>query len=184
MVKQRLLLISLDGLGPGDLPHVFRLLPETAKLLQQLHYAELNCAPLTSAQAIWAELLTGRYWYENGCAGFSRPRGSLQKLEIFTEDDLLAPVTLLSGRKDVVVNVPLLKPGAGRDFLCDGSTPVNEFVKLTSPLQDEFFQRYRPRPFASAINAVSHTLEAFGVCIDVERVRMHCAMSLADKVHD
>jgi predicted AlkP superfamily phosphohydrolase/phosphomutase len=179
MQESQLIIVSVDGLGPHDLGPLYDLMPKTAKHLAKLSYRNLNCVPLVSPQAVWAELLTGRPWFENGCAGFSKPNGSLQNLAVFTEDSLLVPVELLSKTKNVVINIPLLQPSHGdRDFLSDGSAPASKAVSPPELLMDELFQRYRPRPYASSIAAMAKPLEALKRCIETERIRLHCAMSL------
>jgi hypothetical protein len=174
-----LTLIAVDGLGELDLPHLLKLMPKTADLLKSFEGRKLNSRPFGGAQPIWAELLTGRPWFENGCAGYSRPGSSLNHLEVFSEDDLSAPVTLLSRVSDIVINIPLLKPiEKERVWLSDGSTSTNTMVSPVSLLNESLFGQYQARPYASAIEALPQLWTALDACLKTERVRLQCAMEL------
>ncbi len=176
---KRLIILCLDGLGANDLPSFFELIPKTASFLRRLQQLNLVATPLVSAQASWAELLTGRPWYENGCAGYSKPVNSLNHLEVFSEEDLLCPIKLLLGGPSIVVNVPLLNPAdENRIWLSDGSGSSIRTVSPTLILNDELLNQYEPRPYYSVVQSLSSLSVNLDRCLKSERTRVDCAMRL------
>lgn len=152
------------------------------RLCEEHDFAFLDAAPFISAQPIWAELLTGEPWFKNGCAGYSRPAGSLNKVEVVSEEHLLRPVNLLRDRRSIVINVPLLRPdNRTRIWLSDGSSPSGHIVSPERLREDEPFSSYEPRPYSSIIEMLSSPRKAIAKCLEIEMKRLVCAQALLRK---
>lgn len=139
------ILISLDGLSPREFKSLLERMPHAKALFKTV--SEVDSAPFSAPQPIWAELLTGKAWFENGCAAYSRPDKSLNKLHVFTEKDLLTPVSLVDNDDSVIVcNVPILIP-AKRMWISDGSMPTAQSI---SPAKlSQYFGSYKPRVYSN-----------------------------------
>jgi len=176
---RRFVLLSLDGLSLQQFQAVLVMLPEMIRSIGRFHSCILDTKPLVSAQAIWAELLTGHHWFENGCAGYSKPVRTLNALDIFGESDLLVPMKLLSPLSNLIVNIPLIKPAdRSRIWLSDGSTSSNKTVSPRSLDREKPFSDYQPRPFASIVEALSKVETSLDACLETERIRLDCALEL------
>jgi hypothetical protein len=154
-MQRRSFLISLDGLSWGQFSALLELMPQVKSVFSKGNHAEIEAAPFTSAHAIWAEILTGRPWHENGCVGYARPDRSLNRLKVFTEDDLLEPVSLLTDEPTVIAaNIPIIAPGQ-RSWLSDGSLPI---LTATSPSTlDSFFPGgYKPRLYPNLTRGLTN----------------------------
>lgn len=149
-------------------------------------FCKINSVPLTSAQAIWAEILAGKRWFEAGCPGYARPLSSLNDLKVMEESDLAEPVTLLSDAelpqgKDLVLNMPLLGPTSNRLWLSDGSLPMHTAVSPKELADQEPFSQYRPRPFVSANVALSDVRRSVLDCLSTEYNRLDCFRHLVTR---
>jgi len=175
-------LISFDGLSSADLVALFNLLPESKSFYESGDFHVLANRLLTQPQPIWAEILTGTPWYENGCSAYSRPTGSLNKLEVVTEKDLLTRAKLLdekNGGHVVSINLPLVKPKPpGRLWLSDGSLPMNRQVSPPSLLKDEPVKSYAARPYTDVGEALVSPLASARSSMQVEKKRIECALYL------
>ncbi len=151
-------LIALDGISSCDLPAFFDQLPRSRKHLESLSLAKLETSS-NSAQAIWAELLTGASSFSNGCGGYSYASSTLNNLQVFTEKYLLVPARLVEAEVDstaVVINIPILLPKPpNRIWLSDGSLPTNRNFSPSDLRSDDLFQRYLPRPYKSHAGATT-----------------------------
>jgi hypothetical protein len=173
-------LVSLDGLSLEDFTDLSALMPRSARHLAGGRVCRLSAGPLTSAAAIWGELLTGVPWYDNGCAAHAGPWRSLNRVRILTERDLAVPVKLVGGEaRQLIVNVPLLVPDEPtRLWLADGSLPLATTVSPPALLADELLGSYRPRPYRAVAHALGNHERAILACIETERQRLHCARAL------
>jgi predicted AlkP superfamily phosphohydrolase/phosphomutase len=183
---KRQLILSLDGLSLSDFDALTTLLPSTRNRIKQAGWRHLESNPLFGAQSIWAELLTGERWFKNGCAGYSRPRSSLNDLTIFTEKDLQSPPKLLRSSSkqtpDVVINVPILQPDPhSRVWFADGSLPTHTTISPRILTDDANFKAYKPRPFADFSQALRSVRDPINDCLDVEEKRTACATALLKK---
>ena len=103
-------IVSLDGLSESDIEILSRLLPRSHRFLAAMQRCVVR-SPLPAAQSAWGELLSGVPWFRNGCAGYSRPMRSLNRMAVFEERHLREPVLLLAhkpGRPAVAINLPLV----------------------------------------------------------------------------
>lgn len=178
----RLLLVSLDGMSLSQLAQLSSVSTAFKGVLSKLvETRDVRCTELVNSQSAWSELLTGRPWSELGCPGYCRPKDSLNDLEIVCEDALSLRSELTEpgpGLKFVFVNVPLLKPKAGRIWLSDGSLPIQTTVSPTELSKGPPFNAYRPRPYASATVALSEKQSSLSTCLSIERQRIECASEL------
>ena len=144
----------------------------------------LSCF-FNSSTPVWSEILTGVSWSGNGCAGFSRPIDSLNKLAVFSEGDLLSPISLIDDSgplSPVVINVPLVEPRKNRYWLSDGSLPTNKLVSPKVLNTEPIFAQYLPRPYPShAYATASNHAVLVHECIALERHRLSCAVALFDR---
>jgi predicted AlkP superfamily phosphohydrolase/phosphomutase len=175
--------LSVDGLSPTEIGNLIRLLPKSRPLLELGLFAKLDSGVLTSATAIWAEILTGKPWHHNGCAGYSAPNDSLNNLKVIDEDDLSVPTSwLLRGAEralDVLINIPLARPNkATRIWLADGSLPTNLRVVPRALLEVDPFKDYEPRSSADFATAFSAPSKNISASIASEMNRIDCAMQL------
>ncbi len=182
MDKQRLLLISLDGLSRSDLASLSEyttLLPDHKSCFD---LSSADGQPVTSLQSLWAEILTGGKWNEVGCPGYRRPGSSLNTCQVVSEDDLLAPVSLLQANASqlaLLVNMPLLSPShPGRVWLSDGSIPSQTAVSPSALLSNPLFAGYKARPYLSVAQALTDLSEAVNRSLAVENQRLECALDL------
>jgi hypothetical protein len=173
-------LVSLDGLSLEEFADLRALMPRSARHLGGGRACRLNAGPLTSAAAIWGEILTGVPWYDNGCAGHAGPWRTLNRLRILTERDLAVPVKLVGGEsRQLIVNVPLLVPAEpARLWLADGSLPLATTVSPPTLVADERLRLYRPRPYQALTQALGNRERAILDCIETERRRLDCARAL------
>ena len=173
-------LISLDGLNSSDFASLCELLPKTAPHLLAGSLSRLDAGLLTSAQAIWGELLTGRPWYINGCPGHASPWKTLNLTKPVTEADLTGPIKLLDEEtRQLVINVPLLLPNkVERTWLSDGSMPLPVTVSPASLASEWPFSDYKPRPSSSLIKLLAYPKDWIPECIASERLRLECTRQL------
>jgi len=178
--KSKTLLIAFDGLSVGDAGNLLRLLPRFSKICSSSEVLPLDSSPFTAAQPIWAEILTGQSWEENGCCGYARPTRSLNTLQPTSEKDLLVPCTLLGpADNSVVINVPILRPNKlGRVWLSDGSLPLNRFVSPDSLVDDQPFANYKPRPHSDAAAQSESLTKSIESAVAIESNRLQCAIRL------
>ncbi|MBS1955868.1 MAG: hypothetical protein JST89_16915 [Cyanobacteria bacterium SZAS-4] len=157
-------------------------MPRSRKLLANLSKHTVSYS-LNSAQASWAELLTGVNLFSNGCAGYAHPTSSLNTLAVFTEADLLAvPKTIepSSGSTVAVVNVPIILPRSrDRLWLADGSLPTNRLFSPSELSAESIFKSYLPRAYESHAGAARLPQMALvNRCIETESQRLLCVASL------
>jgi hypothetical protein len=173
-------IVSVDGLSIADLRLLVNLLPKFKRLCKSFSQHELS-GDFDSAQPLWAEILTGKHWYENGCVGYARLVSSLNQLTHFNESDLLTSIALLddaSNAKQVTINVPILRPRDNRTWLSDGSLPINQIVSPRSLLKREPFSEYSPRPFSALAYAPETDIQLVEKCLRIETTRLECAAAL------
>jgi hypothetical protein len=173
-------LLSVDGLSTFDYEALIGMMPKCSAFLGSFDVHEIDHM-FTSPQAVWGEILTGKPWYLNGCAGYSRPMHSLNELSVMGERDLLEPVSMLhsDGDPSVAINLPLVRPGGNRLWLSDGSLPINNLVSPSRLLSESTFAKYVPRPAASmAVHCLETDPVLVNECVAVESRRLECAQSL------
>lgn len=175
---KKLLLISLDGLSAEQ----FQYLSTNFGFLKEFTEAginQLSSGVLTSAQAIWGELLSGQHWWETGCVGYALPRNSLNDLEIGSQSSYNFRSIFADKGLNFSVNVPLLQPGnEKRQWLSDGSFS-SETASPKQLLENEPFKSYRPRPFSSPAYFLGSPIKGAESCFQLERHRLACAIELA-----
>ena len=178
--RNKLALVSLDGLSLADLHHLTDLLPRSGPYLAGGTASRLDAGLLTSTAAIWGELLTGTAWYDNGCAGHARPWKTLNRTKVVTEGDIAVPAGLLNGYpRQLVINVPLLMPKEShRLWLSDGSLPLPVTVSPRSLMAEEPFSSYSPRPYSALAEGIHHPKGALAALIQTEKKRLECAHEL------
>lgn len=134
----------------------------------------IDAKPHLSAQGAWAELLTGRPWYENGCSGFSsfQPKGS----ELSSEDTLNRQFSLIR-EPAIVINLPLVKPGANRYWLGDGSLPLS-YNNIDNTLVEQFLENYKPRRYISTKLVNGNSTKRILDLLDTELTRLALAEHL------
>jgi hypothetical protein len=178
----RLLLLSLDGLSLSQLDELSQLSSDFRQFLVRISdRKELACPLSTSPQAAWSELLTGLSWSQLGCPGYARPKDSLNDLEIVTEDLLSGRLDLLEcpgAERQLLINLPIVKPKDGRIWLSDGSWPYQNTVSPIELRNCHPFDAYRPRPYASTTVALSDRRSSIISCLAAERQRLECALEL------
>jgi hypothetical protein len=174
-------LIAFDGLSGVDIPRLLELLPKSSSVLNRLKLHSMT-SPSSTAQAAWAEVLTGVHWSVNACGGYSRPNGTLNQLSTFSEFDLLKPVLLADDNESkpfVVINLPILLPKPNRIWLSDGSLPTNNLVSPKQLLKERCFKEYLPRAYPShAFATTASSSLLIRRCIEVETIRLRCAVSI------
>lgn len=175
-------LIALDGLAESNLADLLEFMPRFRAQLDGMTTSPLEFSS-SAPQSAWSEILTGTGIFSNGCAGYAHPSSSLNKSVIFTETDLLTPVLLAGVNKDlpcVSINIPLLLPSPEkRIWLSDGSLPINKFVSPSRLRSDAKFAQYEPRPYKSHAGAATvFQPELLKRCVEIERNRLACALSL------
>lgn len=151
--------------------------PNLAPLVKNHDLSLMDTRPLVSAQAIWAELLTGARWDLSGCSGYCRPGNTLLEREVFTEQDLVVPVTACMG-ETIVVNMPIMTPGRERFWLADGSLPAAITVSPENLLADPLFCSYKPRPEIKVSSLLADITGSISALVDVECLRLQCALKL------
>jgi hypothetical protein len=155
-------------------------MPKLKDIVADLACARLNSRPFTAASPLWAQLLTGKPWDENGCIGYAQPQHSLNKVEIVTEKDLSVPVLpLYKERRGAVINVPILLPFENRAWLSDGSLPIQLPVMPASLAESEPFSTYQARAFDSLPYAAAMPKLSTPRCLETEENRLQCAAKLA-----
>jgi len=177
---KRLLLLSIDGLSRENFEFLSRRLVMSCPHLRFDELVEIDSSPFTSAHAIWAEILTGKSWYENGCVGHARPGASLKQLEIITEDHLSSPIRFeVEGELCIYINVPLIaRSKSNRIWLAEGSSPSLLRVSPSKLQKEEPYAKYKPRPYAGLATALTAPSKSAQSCLDLERQRLACATQL------
>lgn len=174
-------LISFDGLGSEELEILCQWLPSVKSFIESGDFHALDNCFLTQPQPIWAEILTGTPWYENGCSAYSRPSSSLNKLAVVSEKDLCTRAKLLetkNGGHVASINVPIVKQSPQRLWLSDGSLPMNKQVSPSSLAKEEPFKSYKSRPFMDLGEASGSPAESARTSITVEKKRVECALNI------
>ena len=177
---KKLLLISLDGLSAEQFQYLsteFGFL----KAFTKAGITQFEGGVLTSAQALWGEILSGQHWWETGCVGYAFPKGSINDLEIGSQSSYRFRSIFIDNYVNFAINVPLLEPGNGKHlWLSDGSFN-QETVSPKELLQNEPFRSYRPRPFASPAYFLGNPIKGAEACLQSERHRLACAIELAKR---
>lgn len=179
--RTKVVVLALDGLSWPDFYRLVERMPRSAPALRAGASCRLDAGLMTGAAAIWAEVLTGVPWYENGCAAHAVPSGSLNRTRVLSERDLAAPVTLLSAdATQLFVNVPLVEPlGARRGWLSDGSLPAAAAVAPSSLLELEMSLRgYAPRPYPGIAEVIGCKPCGISACVANELARIKHARRL------
>lgn len=179
--KKRLVMLSLDGLSLAQFFLLGKYIRWFADILNRYAITCLDARPHTQAQPIWAQILTGLPWYETGCPGYARPARSLNDLELVSEHNIaaLAPIwNCNSESQQLSINIPLLQPKLGRFWLSDGALPGARPVDPAELLPVAPFNSYKPRPYPSSTTALGTFKESVTGCLDVEKLRLDCALSL------
>lgn len=176
-------LIAVDGLSKVDLPLLLEYLPNSNKWIKHCLIVSLE-SPLGSSQAAWAEILTGKNCFMNGCAGYAHPISSLNTLSVFSEENLLEPAIFAQSehqdQKSVTINVPLLRPKeSDRIWLADGSLSTAKFVSPSNLQSEPIFASYEPRAYKSHAGArILPQRALIERCIEIELNRLSCAVAL------
>lgn len=183
--EKRVAIISFDGLSAAQFERLLPQMPAVQSLLGDGHLTELDAAPFSDAQPIWAEILTGEPWYRNGCVGYAAPLRSLTELKLFSESDLNVKQQLLpevaEGVRNIVINIPLLEPREHeRKWMADGSSPSLTTVSPNSLMTNEPFKSYKPRPLISMGKAMAEPLAA-STFLGAESNRAACAQTLSNE---
>jgi hypothetical protein len=180
----KLVILCLDGLGKQELGKLAGFLSKNAQYFIDCAFSMLDGGLMSSAQAIWAELLTGCPWQQNACAGYTAPDRSLNRTRIITELDLKCPVALVpvmsGGQRHLAINLPLLLPQEpARILMSDGSIPHALMVSPQSLVSNEPFLSYSPRPYTGLgevfTDPWSVSLSKFAL---IEQNRLECALKL------
>jgi hypothetical protein len=179
---QRIVLVSFDGLSSEQFEQILPFMPKLRRRVEGMRSAHLDASPFASPQPVWAQVLTGQPWYQNGCVGYAQPRGSLNRLQVTTERDLLAPLLpLFAERPGLSINIPLVLPRSNLAWFSDGSMPVQQKVAPQSLADSDLCRGYEPRGFVYLPIARVMSKLAMANCFGVERNRLECAASLAVK---
>lgn len=177
----RLFLLSVDGLSIDDFHGLGSKISWFNELGKNGNVKALDTKPLTNAQSIWAEILSGNSWANLDCPGYSRPEHSLNDARIMMESHLAKPLALLDNKDEqlhLTVNMPLVLPKPGRLWLSDGSMPLNTLVAPTALSQEAPFSQYKPRAFLSSAIAQETVQKSVTDCLQVEEQRLKCALKL------
>lgn len=153
------------------------MLSKSYQFITERRAIKIDTAPFTQAQPIWAQILTGKDWFENGCTGYVFPSQSLSKPEVFTESKLLSPVTLFGDdSQSVSINMPLLLPRQ-RLWVGDGSLPI---AKSLSPsiVENYFTARHKPRAYQNLAMAFADPYASAKMLLDLERDRLASSIEL------
>ncbi len=182
MKQRRHCLLSLDGLARADFESLLTHLPKSRKYFRAFESIDFESPSFTTAQPLWAEILTGKPWYQNGCVGYAQPQTSLNKLLAFSEKNLSVAASFIKpieGSKAIIVNTPLLLPDiASRIWLSDGSLPINKLVSPKTLLETKPFSDYKPRPFIDIASALVSTRETSENIINIEKSRIESTFEL------
>lgn len=90
--------------------------------LSGLSKHQLISAPYTHAQGIWAEILTGSGWEDNGCWGYAYPIKDINISRPITQKDLCKGISLSNQENAIFINLPLIsEPNSFLACLYDGS---------------------------------------------------------------
>ena len=139
----------------------------------------MDASPFVEPHPIWAELLTGVPWYENGCAAYARPVGSLDKLEVISEDNLISRITLIgNGPASISSNVPLVCAHQ-RMWIADGSAPSMILAKPKS-LRKELGTKYKARGQSMLALALREPLKAVEAAATSDLDRLHALSSIME----
>lgn len=180
-----LCMLAVDGLSLADLPSLLARLPRSKELVDSLSVVRLSTSG-SSSQLAWAELLTARNVFQNGCAGYAHPVSSLNNLAVFSEPELLVKPGLIeveSGSSSVSINVPILRPNdESRFWLSDGSLSINKCVSPSYLRKEPIFRDYQPRPYKSHAGAMTlPQTQLIERCLDVEMDRLAGAVNLFER---
>jgi predicted AlkP superfamily phosphohydrolase/phosphomutase len=183
-LNNRKAIVCFDGLNADQFDLLKEDMPLLSSLLKSGGIAELDAAPFSDVQPIWAEILTGEPWYRNGCIGYARPLRSLNHLQVFTERDLTVPIRLFNdsddGMSNVLINAPIVQPRDNhRIWLSDGGSPAMQTVSPLSLSKKPPFQNYNPRPLVSMGEAMADCSKALTLFVNAELNRLQCAATLA-----
>jgi len=179
--KRRLLIVSLDGLSVVQLHILSSHCPNLASILNSGQVVAMHTEPVNTPQPVWAEVLTGKSWFDLGCSGYSRPGASLMSLEVVSEENLSEPFSLINGdlkAQSLIVNMPLVMPGEGRCWLADGSLPLQITVSPNDLASKAPFDSYQPRAYLSSILALAHKDRGGRDALQVERDRLRLSLEL------
>ncbi|HEY9679221.1 MAG TPA: alkaline phosphatase family protein [Drouetiella sp.] len=190
--QKKRLVVSLDGLNLEQFDQLKSRLPLLSDYLSKGRVAQLDSSPFVDAQPIWAEVLTGAPWHENGCVGFSKPGRTLNEMQVFSERDLLKPIQMFEDNDtkiggvsknrpwNILINIPLLRPNdASRLWLGDGGQPVAKNASL--PGLEELISKlgsYNPRPYVSIGEAMADWTDATKLLLQLEDQRLGYALAL------
>jgi predicted AlkP superfamily phosphohydrolase/phosphomutase len=181
----RLLVVSLDGLSIDQVSLIDSRLSSLKS--QRGSACKIDSGPFTAAQPAWAEILTGKPWFEVGCPGYARTTGSLNNLHIVQERDLLFPVTLLdqcqAEAPAIIVNVPLLEPRDSRLWLSDGSMPLQTVLAAPQMEHHAPLRQYTPRPFMSSELALADPRSSTEQVFQTEMRRLQCFRVLCSEAN-
>lgn len=170
-MSTRLLLLSIDGVSKLQFDAIAAL-SDGGAMLRDLNCIEINSQPFQSAQPIWAEVLTGAPWFDNGCCGYVRPSNTLARSVVMSESQLAVPVNLLGdARTALAVNVPLLEPH-NRLWLADGSLPTAINYSPRAELQGYMDGNYKPRPYSSLAKALTDKLDSAREVVEADLHRL------------
>ena len=182
MRHRRQCLLGLDGLAWADFQSLLAHFPKSRKYFRALENIDFESNCFTTAQPVWAEILTGKPWYQNGCVGYAQPQTSLNKLVAFSEKNLSVEASLIrpkEGSKAIIINTPILVPDtATRIWLSDGSLPLNKLVSPRTLLETKPFSEYKPRPYVDIGSALVSTRESLENIINIEALRIEAALAL------
>jgi hypothetical protein len=182
---KRLLLLSIDGLSRDNFQLLSQQLVLSNRHLRFDQLVEIDSTPLTSAHAIWAEILTGKSWHENGCIGHARPRSSLKQLEVVTEDHLGSPIRFeVDNELCIYINVPLIaRSKNNRIWLAEGSSPSLLRVSPAQLQKQAPYSAYKPRPYSGLATALTSPSKSAELCLALESQRLTCAMQLIESTN-
>jgi predicted AlkP superfamily phosphohydrolase/phosphomutase len=180
--KKKLLVINLDGLSIHQLAQLEQMLPVLGSFSKKHLLTSQTGHPLTNPQAMWAEIFTGRSWFDSGCPGYTKPVNNLNNAKIVTESDWLSPTDLIGGSTEspaIIINMPLLLPDDRfRIWLADGSLPLMNSVSPAKIAEVNPFNTYRARAFTFAAEGLSNLSKSVASCLQIEDERLRCAVQL------
>lgn len=178
-------LLSLDGLSQQQFDQILNLSATLRENFLTQNRVTLDSSPFVESHPIWAELLTGVPWYENGCVAYARPVGSLDKLEVMTEDQLISPIKLIgNGPASISSNVPLVCPRE-RTWIADGSAPSMILAKPES-LRKQLGAKYRARSQSMLALSLREPLKAAEAAAvsDLDRLRALSSVTETNNWHE
>jgi predicted AlkP superfamily phosphohydrolase/phosphomutase len=181
-MQARLVILSLDGLSADDCLTLSSLMPSWRKLTQSFDRQLLDAEVLSSAHAIWAEILTGSPWFKNGCSGYAKPTTSLNALAVTKETDLSMPSVLADTDDTTVsINFPLLMPKPHRIWLADGSLPINRLASPAKLLKEKPLSEYELKSVSSVALLQETITKVVTDILASELKRLECARHLFER---